>query len=406
MHAMNAVSNPRTRSDWERLAAPLRPEGRAIIDGQPVGARSGRTFEKKTPIDGRVIAQVARCEDADVDAAVSSARAAFEDGRWRRTEPKERKRILLRFAELMRQDLEHLALLETLDVGKPIQNSLEVDVPKAIDCIGYYGEFADKLYDEIAPTGPNDLALIRREPLGVIAAIVPWNYPLIVTSWKLGPALLAGNSVVLKPAEQSPLTAIRLGELACEAGLPPGVLNVVPGFGEEAGRPLALHADVDMVTFTGSTEVGKLMLRYAGESNLKRVSLECGGKSPHVVMKDADIEAAASGIAWGIYYNAGETCHAGSRVIVHAGVKDRLIEAIGKVAATITLGHPFEPATQMGALIDQGHMQRVLGYIDSGVSQGARVALGGKRAFEEFGGYYVEATVLDGVHADMRVARE
>ncbi|HXW75535.1 MAG TPA: aldehyde dehydrogenase [Steroidobacteraceae bacterium] len=403
---MNSVPSTRNRSDWERLAAPLRPEGRAVINGTLVGARSGLTFDKRTPIDGRVIAQVARCAAADIDAAVKSARAAFEDGRWRRTDPKERKRILLRFAELMRQDLEHLAMLETLDVGKPIQNSLEVDVPKAIDCISYYGEFADKLYDEIAPTGPNDLALIRREPLGVIAAIVPWNYPLIVTSWKIGPALLVGNSVVLKPAEQSPLTAIRLGELALSAGLPPGVLNVVPGFGEEAGKPLALHPDVDMVTFTGSTEVGKLMLRYAGESNLKRVSLECGGKSPQVVLADADIAAAAEAIAWGIYYNAGETCNAGSRVLVHETVRERLLDAIRRVTAGITLGNPLDPATQMGALIDEGHMRRVLGYIDTGVAEGAQLALGGKRVLPETGGYYVEATILDKVRPDARVSRE
>jgi acyl-CoA reductase-like NAD-dependent aldehyde dehydrogenase len=325
---------------------------------------------------------------------------------WRRTEPKERKRVLHRFAELVRADLERLALLETLDVGKPIGNSISVDVPFAADCIDYYAEFADKLYDEIAPTGPNELALIRREPLGVVAAIVPWNYPLIISAWKLAPALLAGNSVVLKPAEQSPLTAIRLGELGLEAGLPPGVLNIVPGFGAEAGKALALHGDVDMVSFTGSTEVGKLMMRYSGESNLKRVALECGGKSPHVVMQDADLAAAAEGIAWGIYYNQGETCHAGSRVIVHEKVKDALLAGIARVAGTITLGHPFEAATQMGALIDRGHMERVLGFIESGVSEGARIALGGKRALEETGGYYVEATVLDGVRPTMRVARE
>ena len=396
----------RTRTEWVQVAGGLRPEGRALINGQLVAANSGRTFEDISPIDGRVIAQVARCEAADVESAVAAARAAFERGVWRRTEPKERKRVLLRFAELMRADLERLAALETLDVGKPIGNSLAVDVPFAADCVAYYAEFADKLYDEIAPTGPNDLALIRREPLGVIAAIVPWNYPLIISAWKLAPALLAGNSVVLKPAEQSPLTAIRLGELALEAGLPAGVLNIVPGFGEEAGKALALHGDVDMVSFTGSTEVGKLMLRYAGESNLKRVALECGGKSPQVVMKDADVAAAAEGIAWGIYYNQGETCHAGSRVIVHEKVKDALLAEIARVAGTITLGHPFEPTTQMGALIDRGHMERVLGYIDSGVSEGARVVLGGKRALVETGGYYIEATILDAVRPAMRVSRE
>ena len=234
---------------------PLRPEGRAFINGRYVAAHDGRVFEKKSPIDGRIIAQIARCSQRDVDDAVAGARAVFEAGARRRTDPKERKRVLLRFSDLIRGDLERLAMLETLDVGKPIINSLEVDVPKAADTIAYYAEFADKLYDEVAPTGPDDLALIRREPLGVVAAIVPWNYPLIITAWKLGPALLSGNSVVLKPAEQSPLSAIRLAELGAEAGLPPGVLNVVPGFGEETGKPLALHGEVDLVSFTGSTEV-------------------------------------------------------------------------------------------------------------------------------------------------------
>ncbi|MFI4895320.1 MAG: aldehyde dehydrogenase [Steroidobacterales bacterium] len=396
----------RSRSQWEQLAAGLQPEGRAFINGRLIEAQSGLAFDDISPIDGRPAGAVARCAAVDVDAAVASARATFEAGLWRHQGPKERKRVLLRFAELIRADLERLAALETLDVGKPIANSLSVDVPFAADCIAYYAEFADKRYDEVAPTGPNDLALVRREPLGVVAAIVPWNYPLIISAWKLGPALLSGNSVVLKPAEQSPWTAIRLAELACEAGLPPGVLNVIPGYGEEAGKALALHGDVDMVSFTGSTEVGKLMLRYAGESNMKRVALECGGKSPHLVMADADLAAAAEGIAWGIYYNSGETCHAGSRVLVHERVKDELIASIARVASTITLGCPWEPSTQMGALIDQGHMQRVLGYIDDGVRAGARVALGGKRALTDTGGFYVEATILDAVQPDMRVARE
>jgi acyl-CoA reductase-like NAD-dependent aldehyde dehydrogenase len=396
----------RSRAQWVEALKALSPEGRALINGRLIEAQSGARFDNISPIDGKSAGAVARCASADVDAAVANARATFESGDWRRREPRDRKRVLLRFAELIRGDLERLAALETLDVGKPIANSLAVDVPFAADCIAYYAEFADKLYDEVAPTGPNDLALVRREPLGVIAAIVPWNYPLIISTWKLGPALLTGNSVVLKPAEQSPLTAIRLGELALEAGLPPGAFNVVPGYGEEAGKALALHGDVDMVSFTGSTEVGKLMLRYAGESNMKRVALECGGKSPHLVLADADIAAAAEGIAWGIYYNAGETCHAGSRVIVHESVREELIAAIARVASTITLGVPWEPSTQMGALIDQGHMRRVLGYIDDGVNAGARLALGGKRTLSETGGFYVEATILDAVRPDMRVARE
>jgi acyl-CoA reductase-like NAD-dependent aldehyde dehydrogenase len=397
---------PRTRSDWEALAADIVPEGRAFIGGKLVHAASGLTFDDISPIDGKVIAKVARCDAADADLAVASAKAAFEAGLWRHMEPKQRKLILRRFADLIRADIDRLAILETIDTGRPVLNAVNVDVTFCADCVAYYAEFADKLYDEIAPTGSSDVAMIRREPLGVVAAIVPWNYPLIISAWKIGPALLAGNSVVLKPAEQSPLSGIRLGELAFEAGIPAGVLNVLPGYGEEVGKALALHPDVDMVSFTGSTEVGKLMMRYSGDSNLKRVALECGGKSPHIVMPDADLADAASGIAWGIYYNQGETCHAGSRVIVQASVKDALIAEIAKAAATITLGHPFDPATQMGAVIDQGHMERVLGFIEAGKKDGAAVALGGRRAFAETGGFYIEATVLDLVKPDMSVARE
>ena len=396
-----------TRADWEKKAAALVIEGRAFIDGAYVPARSGKTFAKTSPVDGRFLADIADCETADIDVAVAAARAAFEDGRWRNLPPAEKKRILLRFAELIRTDIETLALLETLDVGKVIANSLGVDVPNCATCIQYYAEFADKLYDEVAPTGPNDVAVVRKEPLGVIGAIVPWNYPLIISAWKIGPALLAGNSMVLKPAEQSPLSAIRLATLAHQAGIPAGVFNVVPGFGEKAGKPLALHGDVDMITFTGSTEVGKLMLRYAGESNMKRVALECGGKSPHVVLADADLDAAAEGIAWGIFYNQGETCHAGSRIIAHASIREALIEKIAAVAkAQIPLGHPLDPASQMGALIEKGHMERVLRYIDIGTSEGARIASGGRRVMDETGGWYIEATILDGVKASDRVARE
>jgi acyl-CoA reductase-like NAD-dependent aldehyde dehydrogenase len=403
---MSTSALQRDRPTWERLAASVKPEGRAFIGGRLVPALDGQVFDDVSPIDGRVIAQVARGRAADVDAAVKAARAAFENGPWRLMEPKDRKKILRRFAELVRADVDRLALLETRDVGKPIVNSVAVDVANCADCLEYYAEFSDKLYDEVAPTGPNDLALIRREPLGVVAAIVPWNYPLIISCWKVGPALLTGNSVVLKPAEQSPLSGIRLAELAAEAGVPPGTFNVVPGFGEEAGKALALHPEVDLIAFTGSTEVGRLMLRYAAESNLKRVALELGGKTPQVVFADADLAEAAAGIAWGVYYNSGQTCHAGSRLVVHQSVKDELLEAIARVAGTMTLGHPLEPTTRMGALIDRGHMQRVLGYIDSGVADGARVALGGKQTLEETGGFYVEATVLDHTSNDMKVARE
>jgi gamma-glutamyl-gamma-aminobutyraldehyde dehydrogenase len=401
------LDRPITREGWLARAAALKIEGRAFIGGAYQAAADGATFAKISPIDGKVIAQVADCGEKDIDRAVQSARKAFESGVWRDADPAKKKKVLLRFAELIREHCEELALLETLDVGKPILNSLKVDSPFCANCIQYYAEFADKLFDEVAPVGAHDVAIVVKEPLGVVGAIVPWNYPLILAAWKLGPALVAGNSVVLKPAEQSPLGALMLGRLGKEAGLPDGVLNVVPGFGAKAGKPLALHRDVDMVAFTGSTEVGKLMLVYAGQSNMKRVALECGGKSPHVVMPDADLDAAAEAIAWGIYYNQGETCHAGSRILAHSSIREALVQKIAAAQkAQIPLGHPFDANAQLGALIEESHMERVLGYIELGVKEGARIAHGGKRALVETGGFYVEPTILDQARNDMRIAQE
>ena len=401
------LDRPTTREGWLARAAALKIEGRAFIDGAYVDALDGKTFAKISPIDGRVFAHVADCGAADVDRAVKAARAAFDSGVWRDADPLHKKKVLLRFAELIRENVDEIALLETLDVGKVIANSISVDVPLCANCIQYYAELADKLYDEVAPVGAHDVAMVRKEPLGVVGAIVPWNYPLIIAAWKLGPALVAGNSVILKPAEQSPLGSLVLGRLAKEAGLPNGVLNIVPGFGEKAAKPMALHPDVDMIAFTGSTEVGKLMMVYAGQSNMKRVALECGGKSPHVVMPDADLDAAAEAIAWGIYYNQGETCHAGSRVLAHASIREALIAKIAEAqTAQIPLGHPFDAGAQLGAMVEERQMERVLSYIELGVAEGARVAHGGKRALAETGGFYIEPTILDGATNAMRIAQE
>ncbi|MDQ3429183.1 MAG: aldehyde dehydrogenase family protein, partial [Actinomycetota bacterium] len=312
--------------EWKRRAAALEPEGQAWIGGNFREAVSGKRFRNITPRDGSVLSEVAECDGADVDLAVAAARAAFDDGRWANKAPAERKEVLLRLAGLIENNLEELALVESLDVGKPIGDALSVDVPGAAGYFRWFAEAIDKRYGEVAPTGAGSLALVTREPFGVVAAVVPWNYPLIITAWKAAPALATGNSVVLKPAEQSPLSALILARLAAEAGVPDGVFNVVPGYGPTAGAALGHHPGVDKLTFTGSTEVGKAFLGYAGESNMKSVSLECGGKSPQVVLADVpDLKEAASSIAWGIFYNAGQTCHAGSRLIVDRAIKDDLL---------------------------------------------------------------------------------
>ncbi|NRP69478.1 Aldehyde dehydrogenase PuuC [Ensifer psoraleae] len=396
-----------TRAYWENLLAGLKPEGRHFIDGAHRPSASGATFMRARPMDGKPGAELARGDSGDVDAAVAAARAAFGSGIWRKKEPLEKKKIMLKWADLIRQHGEELAMLETLDVGKPIMASLNVDVRLAADGIQYYGEMIDKLYDEIAPTGPNARALVRKVPLGVVGAITPWNYPLIIDAWKLGPAIAAGNSVVLKPAEQSSLSAIKLAELAIEAGLPAGVFNVVTGYGEEAGKPLALHMDVDMIAFTGSTEVGKLIMGYAAQSNVKRVALELGGKSPLVVFEDADLDAAASAAAWGCFYNSGETCHASTRLIVQRSVQEALIEKIQAVTRReITLGHPLDPSAQIGALIEENHMKKVLSMIAAGEKEGGRRVFGAERVMDETGGYYVSPGVFVDVTNDMKLARQ
>jgi 4-guanidinobutyraldehyde dehydrogenase/NAD-dependent aldehyde dehydrogenase len=393
--------------DWRELAKTLVPRTQAFIDGKYTPAVSGATFDCVNPANGKVIAQVASCDAADVDLAVASARKAFDAGHWSRRAPAARKKVLLRFAELIRKHREELALTETMDMGKPITDSLKIDMPAAANCIAWYGEAVDKVYDEVAPTSHDSLALITREPAGVVGAIVPWNFPLLMATWKLGPALATGNSVVLKPSEKSPLTALRVAELAIEAGLPEGVLNVVPGFGHMAGEALAMHMDVDCVAFTGSTRVGKRMLEYSGKSNMKRVWLECGGKAPNVVLGDvADIDRAASAAAFGIFFNQGEMCSAASRLVVHENVAEAMLGKIIEIGKTMTPGDPLDPKTRLGAIVDQVQLDTVMGYIDSGRKEGAELRLGGERARPESGGYFVEPTVFANVDPEMKIARE
>ncbi|MGH3952066.1 MAG: aldehyde dehydrogenase [Pseudonocardiaceae bacterium] len=385
----------------------LRPRTEAFIDGAFVPGKRGGTFECVSPRDGRTIAEITECDEADVDLAVCAARASFVDGRWSRQPPQHRRKVLRRLARLIDEHREELALLETLDMGKPISESLAVDVRATVQTFDFYAEAADKVYGEVAPTDHRTLATITREPVGVVGAVVPWNFPLMMAAWKLAPALAVGNSVVLKPAEQSPLTALRLAELAAEAGLPAGVLNVVPGDGPTAGAALGRHPDVDALAFTGSGQVGRLFLRYAADSNLKQVSLELGGKSPQIVLADApDVSIVADAVAAGIYFNQGEMCSAGSRLLVHRSRKDELLDELVRISGQRRPGDPLDPVTTMGALVDDQHLERVLGYVRSAEEEGARTVVGGRRARVESGGSYLEPTIFDEVTPEMTVAQE
>ncbi|NOT15223.1 MAG: aldehyde dehydrogenase [Methylotenera sp.] len=396
-----------TKIDWHARAKTLKIDGRAFIGGVRMPAAGGQTFECFSPIDGRKLADVASCQEVDVNLAVASARVAFNDGRWANLPPKIRKQVMINFADLVMQNAEELALLETLDMGKPILASFEGDVPGSANTLRWFGEAIDKVYDEIAPTADNVLAMVTREPVGVVGAIVPWNYPILMACWKIAPALVTGNSVVLKPSEKSPLTALRLGDLALEAGIPAGVFNVVPGFGPDAGTPLAMHNDVDCIAFTGSTAVGKKIQIMAGQSNLKRAWCELGGKSPNIVFADCkDLDVAAAASAGSIFYNQGESCNAPSRLLVERSIKDTFVQKILVELKKYQPADPLDVNTTMGALVDCGQMTNVLKYIASGKAQGAKLLAGGEQARTETGGFYVSPTVFDDVSNDMTIAVE
>lgn len=400
---MNAELKP----NWHQRAEQAQLPTKAFIGGAYVDALSGETFDCVYPGNGRIIARVAACGEADVDAAVASARQAFESGAWSRAAPVERKKVLLRFSELLLQNREELGLLETLNVGKPIANSTNGDIPSAANCIAWYAEAIDKVYGEVAVTADDMTTIVVREPVGIVAAVVPWNYPLSMAAWKLGPALATGNSVILKPAEQSPFTALRIAQLAVDAGLPAGVLNVVPGLGHVAGKALGLHMDIDCVGFTGSTEVGRYFMQYSGQSNIKRIGLELGGKSPQVVLADCeDLDSAARSVAAGIFANSGQVCNAGSRLIVEDKIKDRLLEKVLQQAAALTPSDPLDPSTKLGSIVTEEQLVRVMGYIEEGVTGGARIVAGGNRVRQDSGGFFVEPTVFDGVTNQMKIARE
>lgn len=392
---------------WQSLARTQRLIATSSIDGRAHAALEGQTFAVINPATNALLAHVAACTDADVDLAVGVARSAFENGPWARMAPRERKGILLRLAELILAHREELALLDSLSMGKPVMDAYQVDVPGAAQVFAWYAESLDKLYDQVAPTGPGTLATITRVPLGVIAAVVPWNFPLDMAAWKVAPALAAGNSVILKPAEQSPFSALRLAELALEAGVPAGVLNVVTGLGEQAGRALGLHPDVDALAFTGSTQVGKYFMQYSAQSNLKQVWLECGGKSPNLVFDDCqDLDLAAEKAAFGIFFNQGEVCSANSRLLVQRSIHDEFVERLVEKAQQWQPGDPLDPASKMGAIVDAQQAQNIMGHISHAHAEGARLVAGGERQVINGSNNFIPPTLFTGVTADMRLSRE
>lgn len=391
-------------TDWQTLSTQIQLDGRAFVNGKRLQSKT--SFDCISPIDGKKIAEISRGDAEDIDLAVASARTAFEDGRWSHKSPRERKSTMLRFSDLLLENAETLALIESLDMGKPVKYSLNVDVSSAANSLRWFGESIDKVYDEIAPTANTTLALITREPVGVVGAIVPWNYPMLMACWKIAPALAAGNSVILKPSEKSSLTALKLAELAIEAGIPEGVLNVVPGLGHEAGSALALHMDVDCIAFTGSTNVGKMIMQYAGQSNLKRAWTELGGKSPFIVMADADVEAAAESCIASIFFNQGESCNAPSRLIIDASVQQRFLDKALTLIPQYQPANPLDNTTVMGAIVDETQLNSVMRYITAGKAEGANCITGGNRVMEQSGGYYIAPTIFTEVNNNMTIARE
>ena len=378
----------------------------AFINGNYVDATTGKTFESISPVDGKLITNVSECDIEDINKAVKAAREVFEKGSWSRMAPSKRKKILFNFADLMKRNILELGILETLNMGKPISTATG-DIAACINCTRWYAEAIDKIYDDVAPTSDNLLATITREPLGVVGAVTPWNYPLLMACWKFAPALATGNSFILKPAEQSPLSALRVAELAIEAGMPEGVFNVVPGYGPTAGKALGMHMDVDKLGFTGSTEVGRYFLSYSGQSNMKRVSLECGGKSPNIIFADApDLDHAAQMAADGMFGNSGQVCDAPSRLLVQKSIKDEFLEKVVNYSKPWMPDDPFNPETLMGTIVDKTQTEKILSYIDTGKSEGASVIVGGDQVKQDTGGYYINPTVFKDVKNEMTVAKE
>ncbi|MBC3361741.1 aldehyde dehydrogenase [Pseudomonas sp. SWRI154] len=389
-----------SKEQYAAIAAQLQFPTQAFINGEFRDALSGKTFITTNPATGEQLAEIAACDSRDVDVAVAAAKQAFEDGRWHKLSPGARKQVLLRFAQLLEDNAHELAVLESLDSGKPVSECQNVDVPDTIHTLRWHAELIDKVYDSTAPTGHGAVTLVVREAIGVVGLVLPWNFPLLMLAWKIGPSLAAGCSIVVKPAKETTLTALRVAELAHQAGIPPGVFNITPGGGREAGEPIGRHMDVAMVSFTGSTDTGRLFLKYASESNLKRVVLELGGKNPAVVMNDCeDLDQVAQYVTAGAFWNMGENCSASSRLIVHQDVKDELLQLIGKHLRDWKMGDPLDPENRLGAMISKTHFDKVRSYLEYAAEQKLNVMQGG----ETESGVFVQPTIIDGVERDSRL---
>mgnify|MGYP001052138062 CR=1 FL=1 len=397
------MSDLLTVAEYAAIAEKLTFPRGAFINGALRPAASGKTLGTINPATGEKLTDLAACDAQDVDDAVAAAKESFEDGRWRLQHPAERKSVLLKLAQLMETHAHELAVLESLDSGKPIRECQTVDVPDTINTIRWHAELIDKIYDNTAPVGSNALTIVVREPIGVVGCVLPWNFPLLMLAWKIGPALAAGCSVIVKPAEQTSLTTLRVAELAHEAGVPAGVFSIVTGTGKEVGEPIGLHPDVDMVSFTGSTATGRRFLHYSADSNLKRIVLECGGKNPAVVMNDAeDLDLVAEHVVNGAFWNMGENCSATSRLIVHTEVKDELLKRIAARIAEWKMGNPLDPQNRLGSLISSEHFAKVSSYLSKAQDEGLKVLVGGNTE----AGIFVEPTVIDGVGRESSLFKE
>jgi len=395
-----------TKQQYQAIADELTLPARAFINGEYVDAVDGNTMPSINPATGNVLAEIAACNHKDVDIAVANAKAVFERGDWANLHPSDRKKAIVKFAALIEENATELAVMEALEAGKPIHECVKTDLPETVHCLQWHGEATDKLYQQLSPSGDDKLGMIVREPLGVVGCVLPWNFPLMMAAWKLGPALACGNSVIIKPAESTSMTTLRLAELAIEAGIPAGVFNVLPGLGPDVGEPLGRHPDIQMVGFTGSTNTGKRFLEYSAQSNLKRIVLECGGKSPSVVLSDAEnLDSVAENIVGAALWNMGQNCTANSRIIIHKDLKAELSEKIIEKMAEWQTGDPMDPQFMLGAIINRSQYDKILTYIETGISEGATLLMGGA-PIKQGDGLFIAPTLFDQVTPEMTIAVE